>query len=366
MKNRTWFTSKKKFKLWIFALLLSLVAVTLLKPNEARAFHSPLCKSPQGKSGSCTINLEFRGEPIIFQKVTFETPQKFFLFPVENATIVSSGLVYNATDFFHLGKWYFEKEVTKNSLNFIPLPVEDNEYISIVQIWQDSFQHLSFDTYPRAAYMCEFLLKHQGYRVIAMGTLQVEIFQTGCNLPSSRFRILRESFSARTIYIPTFEKNYPMGIYPKESIKSAGPQLNSGELVIYMPRDEGPRSVENEKDVIQTLHQEFGRKLYVCHPSDNWTDQAEIFSKAQMIIGPHGGAFGNMIFAPVNTTIVEFHNIQALSRASENSRPCYLGLANALGFKYYNFEPENFTFDESMWIDTRKLKEFLQSLRVEL
>ena len=210
---------------------------------------------------------------MVFHDITFETPRRFFLFPVEDATIVSSGLVYNATSFYHLGKWYFEQEVSKHNLNSRPQPVEGDDYISILQVYQDSFQHLSFDTYPRAVYMCEFLMQYQGYKIVAFGSLQVEIFQLACNLPSRRFRIFNSSFSARTIYIPTFEKYYPMGIYPKNSIHSSGSQLNQGDLVIYMPRNKGRRSVENENEVIQTLLQVFGRKLYVCKPTETWTDQ---------------------------------------------------------------------------------------------
>jgi hypothetical protein len=367
-------TSIRRRILWTIFLLFVFLEVGLwsLRPNQIvdeTTLSLSLCDSQtvnDDNSGSCTIDLEFRRRSIVFHDITFDTPRFFFLFPVQNATIVSSGLVYNATDFYHLGKWYFEKEVGKHSLHSRPLPVEGDEYISIVQIWQDSFQHLSFDTYPRAVYMCEFLMQYQGYKIVAMGTLQIEIFRLACELPSSRFRIYKNSFSARTIYIPTFEKSYPMGIYSEESIKSAGPQLNQGDLVIYMPRSKGRRDVENEREVIEVLLQIFGRKLYICHPTDAWTDQIQIFSEAQIIIGPHGGAFGNMILAPVNTTVIEFHDIRALMKARENSRPCYLGLAHALGFTYYNFEPQNFTFGGSMWIDTTKLREFLQVVKHDL
>jgi capsular polysaccharide biosynthesis protein len=65
---------------------------------------------------------------------------------------------------------------------------------------------------------------------------------------------------------------------------------------------------------------------------------------AGIIIAPHGGALSNLVFAPINTSIVEFLPLTSLEKVNagldafrelrklrQNSRPAFFGLATALG-----------------------------------
>lgn len=57
--------------------------------------------------------------------------------------------------------------------------------------------------------------------------------------------------------------------------------------------------------------------------------QAEIFSKAKVIIAPHGAALTNLIFSNKNIKLLELfpENFQV---------PCYWILASRLGIKHYS------------------------------
>ena len=78
----------------------------------------------------------------------------------------------------------------------------------------------------------------------------------------------------------------------------------------------------------------------VVYPKNNWKKDRKIFEKARIIIGPHGGAFSNMIFAPINTTIIEFLPLKSFKRLNKLERPCFIKLAYALTFKYFAVEPK--------------------------
>ena len=71
----------------------------------------------------------------------------------------------------------------------------------------------------------------------------------------------------------------------------------------------------------------------------------------------------NMIFAPVNTTVIEFLPLTHLKTRGENERPCYFGLARGMGFNYHAVEPSDFGFDKPMTVPIEELKETLDLLR---
>ena len=55
-------------------------------------------------------------------------------------------------------------------------------------------------------------------------------------------------------------------------------------------------------------------------------DQVELFSSADMIVGPHGGGLTNMTWAPPGTPVVEIFG--------DYVNPCYMTLAAALDHPY--------------------------------
>ncbi|EGD76327.1 hypothetical protein PTSG_01029 [Salpingoeca rosetta] len=91
-----------------------------------------------------------------------------------------------------------------------------------------------------------------------------------------------------------------------------------------------------------------------------WQRDAGVFRDARVIVGPHGGAFANLLFAGgssasqaqgMQTHVLEFIPRAALERPPVGAkrkgdvRPCYLSLAQALGFSYHQVEPTSFDFN---------------------
>ena len=115
----------------------------------------------------------------------------------------------------------------------------------------------------------------------------------------------------------------------------------------------------NQEEVLRVIKKHVGDKIVVVHPENSWRVDRPIFEQASMIIGPHGGAMANMIFAPTNTTVIEFLPLTRLKKRGANERPCYFGLARGMGFAYHAVEPPDFTLERPMTVPLLELEKSL-------
>ena len=111
---------------------------------------------------------------------------------------------------------------------------------------------------------------------------------------------------------------------------------------LYLSRGtQGSRSVSNEEDLqdvldangFETVHLE-GMNIY---------EQAELFSQANMILGPHGAGFSNIAFCLPGTRVIEMF--------STHMQPCFWSIASALNFTYAALY-----CDESEYADSKPLE----------
>ena len=319
-----------------------------------------------------------------------------FLASIQDATVANiKGLVCNATQAYTFGKWYWEQgatdcvsgvttkikaEAAAVATGAAPTSNSDTaRYVSLLAIFDNFFQHIPFDTLPKMIMACPFLHHNPEVQVLVMNDLQRDFVLEICPaIDTDRFRVAGSDAAplplhASTIYIPHFARDdgsaLKMGLTCRNCLPSLGPEgvENRGTDVLYIPRDGGVRSVANEDDVVQAISEVFPT-LQVYHPTNNWRADRHALSKARVIITPHGGALANMIFAPSNyTKIVEFIPLSNIKAAGGNERPCYFGLAQALGFDYYEVEPTVFNFDAGkMVIPIDGLREVVRKVRDQI
>jgi hypothetical protein len=125
------------------------------------------------------------------------------------------------------------------------------------------------------------------------------------------------------------------------------------------------RSVVNQSTLLEEIQQALLPPYrLVVHSCTDWKIDRQVMRHAAVLIGPHGGHFTNMIFASKGTHVVEFgrsvlmraveqevnrkkmrvvdsktpSRIAAARSGKQNPRWVFVGLANAMGLKYWTIE----------------------------
>lgn len=315
-----------------------------------------------------TFTVIFDKHTIEYENVTWKTPKAFRIVCVANATILNpSGLVFNKSGPFNFNKYYWRRE------EHLIKKVKQNTQIqtiaySLVQLYSQVFQHIVFDGLSRVALSCTWLKERTEVVIVVMNKLMGELVREYCKLDVKRFHVLTKAVSFLSICVPYFEvSDLQMGELPPDTMTSLGSQTTMGHRFIYIARKKGSkRSVVNEKDVLSAIS-EIWPSVKVVFPINDWKKDRTEFENARVIIGPHGGAFSNMIFAPINTTIVEFLPVKSLKLRNEIDRPCFLKLAYALKFRYFSVESKlAFDFYKPMNVSISVLKDVLIKVNTSL
>lgn len=95
--------------------------------------------------------------------------------------------------------------------------------------------------------------------------------------------------------------------------------------IVYARRT-GIRSVQNDQYLIDILAKKYGED-FVVFEHGTYLEQANLFSKAKIVFGPHGAGLTNMLFCPKSACIMEF-------QMSPICNLCFEYVANALNLKY--------------------------------
>jgi capsular polysaccharide biosynthesis protein len=99
--------------------------------------------------------------------------------------------------------------------------------------------------------------------------------------------------------------------------------MSKPERLIYVTRrDAAKRRLLNEEEIIAYVTR-LGFEV-VCPGELSFSEQIRLFAGARVVIGPHGAGFTNMVFAPVDATLVEFFGDNYMNG-------CFWALTNILG-----------------------------------
>lgn len=113
-------------------------------------------------------------------------------------------------------------------------------------------------------------------------------------------------------------------------LRSLVPPAKSGPEKIYLSRRGAPgRRLANEAELQSALE---SRGFTTLQPEQlSVGDQAKLLGSARCIVGPHGAAMVNMVFAPPGAIVMEFFHPQHKNRVYEN-------LAAASGHQYVSLD----------------------------
>ena len=117
------------------------------------------------------------------------------------------------------------------------------------------------------------------------------------------------------------------------------------DYIVYLSRNgHNDRKVLNEEAVVEQLRGFAAQHLLELkvkerqHP-DGFDGEKQLFSRAMIVIGPHGGAFANMLFMQSGSYIVEFNGWM-----EQDFRPYFYAVSQANGLHYYYVAPSPFHY----------------------
>jgi hypothetical protein len=122
-------------------------------------------------------------------------------------------------------------------------------------------------------------------------------------------------------------------------------KLNSDAAYVKSAGKSLGRSVVDQVSLIarvkDSLRPEYELVVWTCK---NFLIDRTVMERAVVIMGPHGGHFVNMIFAPSATDVIEFgmsytlRQLRTSSLGVRNSRWVFVGMASALGHRHWFVE----------------------------
>lgn len=311
---------------------------------------------------------------------TWWLSSRYVLICVSPGAVASSGLVVGGDGaMYTLGRWYW-KDAARAAFSLAKQAASPcstcPEYFSLVQYDQGAFQHIAFDTLPKVPPACDFLQQSTHVRILVANRLHADLINEVCHIsPASRFEIHTGSKHGSTIYLPQFRPALQMGLTQAGIFKPLGRiGLFSGQAerkasthhIIYFQRTpEHERAVQNNEELVAALRAT-GAEVETLLNMENWREDRVRIEKAHYLIGPHGGAFSNMVFASKGATVVEFspmgYHSGLWGKLGETSpRPCFMGLALSLGLRYVALSPEDaghFSYFKPMRMNITSVREF--------
>jgi len=200
----------------------------------------------------------------------------------------------------------YEKSKSKvylsNHSTHLLKPINDNVSEKIFMPREESFFHFYIQTIP-------FILRHQSENLIYMNlnpkSFQLEVLNAlGLNLIPTINRNMAER-----VNIPSQVGHYPSGIeviFLRNYLEKLGYKRSPTQnLYITRRGNQNGRHVENESDLLKILDD---YDFLFVNPSElSFKNQLELFSNANIVIGPHGAALSHVVNFPNESQVLELN-----------------------------------------------------------
>ena len=125
------------------------------------------------------------------------------------------------------------------------------------------------------------------------------------------------------------------------------------KIGIFIFRKENYRNIINHAEVLEMLKIKYNDIEWVVFDSLSFEETVTLFSKAKIIVGPHGAGLTNMLFSPNEITIVEFMII-------DNPNVCYWHMSEMLDNNYYMIPC--ITSNQNFIVDMHEVEKLLPSI----
>jgi len=270
----------------------------------------------------------------------WKTKCKNRIIKINNAVITNTGIIINSRGVWKLGG------CTDNRINNIDMNVVINYYRTVIQTQKLYDKIISIAGYwtrgvwhfPMEALVGLRLIKQldNGYLHIAEKNKLCLEWLKLYNSNITHDKILDGTVFAKELWLPELgqcgKPYFEQIIWLKETINRAITPQNENNLFILIKRNK-KRIVKNH-DIIEQICKNYCEKnnlVFYLHDDlflPPLKTQLEIFNKAKIIIGPHGGGGVNLISTKEKTYFIEFLNEQDINL-------CYARLSYLLNINYF-------------------------------
>ncbi|ESO89409.1 hypothetical protein LOTGIDRAFT_165004 [Lottia gigantea] len=144
--------------------------------------------------------------------------------------------------------------------------------------------------------------------------------------------------------------------------------INEANVILLLREDteEGGRKMVNKAEVTGNLFNRYGSHLKLVRQTATISESVDIFKNAKIVIGVHGGALYNILFAPSNTYVVEIMPIDKNGNVCEATgklaHQTFWSLAAMLGQKYWMLVEEPRRENCNVKVDIEKLLKVLDKI----
>lgn len=286
---------------------------------------------------------------------------------IKNGHITNhDGLVYDDDLRQHsFGYWFWKRKKIK------PVdtpPMSFDRALSFVRVFESFFQHVAIGSFLKARYHCDWIKRNSDVKIIVINDVQKTVLQYACQIDPTRYVMFENGIFAKEMFLIHWitSEGSPQGKFltlaasPPDVISL--PKDVQASVVYYLERKRsiGKRYVTNDRAVIRELKAFSADNGYEFEVFDG--DRSKLMNAAY-IVGPHGGAFGNIIYGNSKTRVLEFITLKGLKE-----RPCYILSARTMGLSYDYLEPtKGFDFLKGgMEISVPLLRSKLENLKTDL
>lgn len=292
---------------------------------------------------------------------------------------IGDNVIFDRERYYSFGKWWLGHtwELYKETKHVFYVP----QAISVAAWGGEAFQHFIKDAIPKLASVIDLLESPEFAHIkIVSHQRNCAIGQWLWNKLGLENRVVQKPINAKEeiviytdmAFFPHYEPClHSFGLYPRNTLLPIQKRLGlldntHRDLVVYLPR-KGARSVADEDKLLASIKpivEEKGYTIHVFQARGDFDSDLNIMKRAKVVLGPHGGAFANIVFAQPGTHVIEFIPIYKLFKHDEGAaRRNYWGLSQAAGLDYWALDTERFEFDEpGMVVDTAKLVAVLQKI----
>ena len=213
------------------------------------------------------------------------------------------------------------------------------EVFVITQFWGDNFFHKMLEDIPRLAPYMSFLRAHPSVR-IHVAELGGYTADTARFLGLSPERFIKGVCRAKVVYLP---QGTPCGFAQLQSVQLLS-RLYRDQLARRFPAQRADSIVLVERsgarrftqaarihDALRSLAgaRGFRFELFSDRPVPAMVDAMRLFSRALIVVAPHGAGLSNLVYSEPGAYVVE----AVCNRPHVNM--CYQWLAHVLGMRYH-------------------------------